>query len=241
MKDDQTLYLSIIIPTLNDGAVLIPLLLRLQSIRHCGCEIIVSDGGSMVQSCALAEPWVDHWVSGTPGRAIQMNRGAALANGVWLWFVHADSRFTADLRPFLTCLRLSSADWGHCCVQLDADPLIFRWIERLMHHRTRFSQIATGDQGIFVRRKVFEHMGGYPAIPLMEDIALSAGLKRLGRPVCAPLRVLTSARRWQRHGVIRTIILMWWLRLAFYLGVSPARLATWYRPCNASNSQMPVC
>ena len=236
MKDDQTLYLSIIVPTLNDGAVLIPLLQALQSVRQNGCDIIVSDGGSLDQTKVLAEPWIDHWVSGAPGRAIQMNRGAVLAQGEWLWFVHADTRFIDDIRPFAAYLQQTAAQWGHCPVRLDADQPIFRLIEWLMHRRTRFSQIVTGDQGIFVRRAIFEQMGGYPAIPLMEDIALSSALKRHSRPVMAPLSLLTSARRWQQHGIIRTILLMWWLRLAFYLGVAPARLAIWYQPCNAIHS-----
>ena len=233
--------LSIILPTLNEGAVLVPLLQALQSVRPCGCEIILSDGGSIDQTCSLAESWVDHLVTGSRGRAVQMNRGAAVAQGDWLWFVHADSCLINDIQPLIAFLQQTSAQWGHCRLRLDADRPIFRLIEGLMHRRTRLSHIATGDQGIFVRRTIFEQLGGYPAIPLMEDIALSTALKRCSRPVLGPLTILTSARRWQRHGIVRTIVLMWWLRFAFYIGVSPTRLATWYRPCNSSNSPMPAC
>jgi rSAM/selenodomain-associated transferase 2 len=229
----QKPFISIIIPTFNEGAVLAPLLQALQKARHIGGEIILSDGGSTDQTCVLALPWVDHLITGSSGRAIQMNRAAASAQGDWLWFLHADSHLVTSVQHFITYLQDSSADWGHCHLRLDADQLIFRLIGYLMHQRSRFSQIATGDQGIFVRRVLFDQLGGYPMIPLMEDIALSKSLKRESRPACGPMHLLTSARRWQQHGILRTILLMWSLRLAYFFGVSPIRLATWYQPCNS--------
>ncbi|MCW8840815.1 MAG: glycosyl transferase, partial [Gammaproteobacteria bacterium] len=106
---------------------------------------------------------------------------------------------------------------------------MLRVVERLINLRSRLSGIATGDQGIFVTRELFQHIGGMPQQPLMEDVALSRRLKRIGRPACLSQRLLTSSRRWEQHGIVRTILLMWWLRAAYAAGVSPQRLARWYR------------
>ncbi|MEM6405856.1 MAG: TIGR04283 family arsenosugar biosynthesis glycosyltransferase [Pseudomonadota bacterium] len=237
----HTIDLSIIIPTLNDGAVLMPLLQTLQTLRQAGQEIILSDGGSMDNTCLLAQPLVDQIVQGPAGRAQQMNRGARQAQGCWLWFVHADTRLTIDAtQEFFGHLQHTRSDWGYCRLNFDSPRLVFRVIAQLMQQRTRFSQIATGDQGIFVRRRLFEQIGGYSAIPLMEDIALSRQLKHHSRPEYAPIRLMTSARRWQRQGIVRTILLMWWLRFAYFIGVSPARLAVWYQPCPSPATVSPI-
>jgi rSAM/selenodomain-associated transferase 2 len=230
--DMPTVYLSIIIPTLNEGAVLLPLLQSLQRLRHIGHEIILSDGGSTDHTCVLAQPLVDRIVHGPAGRAQQMNRGAHQAKGCWLWFVHADTRLTQQaVQVFVNYLPQTQADWGYCGLRFTDRRQIFWVIANLMQQRTRLSQIATGDQGIFVRHDLFTKIGGYAAIPLMEDIALSRQLKRHSRPDCAPIQLTTSARRWQQRGVWRTILLMWWLRFAYFLGISPTRLAAWYQPC----------
>ncbi len=239
-----TVYLSIIIPTLNEGAVLLPLLQSLQILRQAGQEIILSDGGSIDQTCALAQPLVDQIVHGPAGRAQQMNRGARQATGCWLWFVHADTRLTQQtVQTFGNYLQQTQVGWGYCDLRFADQRQIFRVIAYLMRQRTRLSQIATGDQGIFVRHDLFVQIGGYATIPLMEDIALSRQLKRHCRPDCAPVQLTTSARRWQQRGVWRTILLMWWLRVAYFIGIPPTRLATWYRPCPspASDSHTADC
>ncbi len=224
--------LSVIVPTLNEGGVIGDLLQTLQSLRSLDCELIVADGGSIDSTCEQAAPLVDGLVVAAAGRALQMNAGAARAQGEWLWFVHADTRLCGDAGAYLALIEQSARDWGRFDVRLDADGPVLRLVGAMMNWRSRLTGIATGDQGLFVRRRLFESMGGFAPIPLMEDIDLSRRLRRRQWPAC-PGRVLgTSARRWQRHGVLRTIALMWRLRLAYFLGADPARLAGTYRQCS---------
>lgn len=223
---------SIIIPTLNEGTVISSLLHRLQPIR-AQHQIILSDGGSTDDTCIKAEPLVDILLTGTPGRAAQMNRGAGQANGDWLWFIHADTDFQQDPLELIESLVSANPAWGYCNIRLDADKAIYRIIAKMINWRSGYSRIATGDQGIFVRRALFEQLGGYADIPLMEDIELSKRLRRIHPPYCARQRLITSARRWQTHGVINTTLLMWRLRLAYFLGISTERLAAHYRLCNS--------
>jgi rSAM/selenodomain-associated transferase 2 len=158
-----------------------------------------------------------------------MNAGARAARGDILWFLHGDSVPPAGAVDCIrTALDKSGRDWGRFDVKLSGDRLLLRTVETLMNWRSRLSGIATGDQGIFIRRSVFLQMGGYPILPLMEDIALSRALKRASRPVCLHERLVTSSRRWEQKGVGRTILLMWLLRLAYFLGVDPNRLAQIY-------------
>jgi len=225
--------LSVIVPTLNEGAVIESLLRELQPLRQAGCELIVSDAGSADDTCVLAGQLADKVVSGTAGRALQMNRGAEAAAGDWLWFVHADTRFQHPTIEFLELFRRMSSDWGFFAVRLDADGASYRLIETLMNIRSRFSRVGTGDQGLFVRRELFEQLHGFALIPLMEDVELSKRLRRLSAPRFVARPLLTSARRWQRQGMVHTILLMWRLRLAYFLGVSPQRLAKHYRVCSS--------
>jgi len=225
---------SIIIPTLNEGAVIVGLLKRFQALRALGCQVIVSDGGSTDNTCELVEHLVDRLVRGDAGRARQMNRGAAEAEGEILWFIHADSDFQQPaLGQLVETLADADCTWGRFNVQLDARPFVYRVIESLINWRSRVTGIATGDQAIFVRRKVFEMIHGFADLPLMEDVDISQRLRAIARPLCISTPVITSARRWQQGGVIRTILLMWRLRLAFYLGVSPERLARHYHLCSS--------
>lgn len=158
-----------------------------------------------------------------------MNAGAAVARGDILWFVHADTLPPADaVAQIRKALGRSDRGWGRFEVRLSGSHWLLRWVERLMNRRSRLTGIATGDQAVFVRRAWFEQVGGYPPIALMEDVALSGALKRLGRPACLAARVMTSSQRWEHNGVLRTIILMWCLRLAYALGASPAQLARIY-------------
>lgn len=229
----MSIELSIIVPTLNEGAVIESLLRELQSLRKAGCELIVSDGGSADQTCALASPLVDKVVSGAQGRALQMNLGAEAAAADWLWFVHADTRFMQPPIEYLELFRQMSSDWGFFAVRLDSHGVAYRLIETLINVRSRFSRVGTGDQGLFVRRVLFEQLHGFARIPLMEDVELSKRLRRLSAPRFVSRPLLTSARRWQHQGMVRTVLLMWRLRLAYFLGVSPQRLAKHYGLCSS--------
>lgn len=219
--------LSVIIPTLNEEAKIEA---AIEAARYAhDCEIIVVDGGSTDRTAELARDRVDRLIEGPCGRAVQMNAGAAAARGDVLLFLHADTilpvgydgaiaRELAD--PIVVGGRFDVA-------LMPSSPLL--WLTgELINLRSRWSKIATGDQAIFVRRAVFEEIGGYEEIPLMEDLAFTRALKRRGRVACLRQRVITSSRRWRRDGVIRTIALMWTLRALYFLGVSPSRLRRAY-------------
>ena len=218
--------ISIVLPILNEEAHVAACLGALQPLRGQNSELIVADGGSRDRSVALAEPLADRVVVGPRGRAAQMNAGARQANGDILWFLHADSLPPPDALSLIrAALAGRERGWGRFDVRLSGRRPSLRMVEFSMNLRSRLTGIATGDQGIFVRRDLFERIGCYPPIALMEDIALSRALKRYGRPVCLRQRVLTSSRRWERDGIARTILLMWRLRLAYFLGAEPDRLA----------------
>ena len=222
--------LSIVIPTLNEAAEIAGALDALQPLRARGCEVIVADGGSADGTVELARPLADRVLVAEHGRARQQNAGAAVATGDVLLFLHADTRLPPDAdRIVLGRLEMSGRGWGRFDVRLTGRHPLLRVIERMIGARSRLSGIATGDQAIFVRRDWFERAGGFPDIPLMEDVALSKALARLGPPLCLRDTVTTSSRRWEQRGVIRTMLLMWRLRLEFWLGADPARLAERYR------------
>lgn len=221
--------ISIIVPVLNEQAGIVACLRALQPLREQDCELIVVDGGSNDRTVALAEPLAERVIISPKGRAAQMNAGARESSGDILWFPHADSLPpTAATSLIRAGLAQPERCWGRFDVQLSGDRPMLRVVESLMNVRSRLTGIATGDQGIFVRRDLFERIGGYPPIALMEDIALSRLLKRHGRPVCLRQRLRTSSRRWERNGIFRTILLMWRLRLAYFLGTDPERLARIY-------------
>ncbi len=221
--------IAIILPVLNEETHIVAGLNPLQPLRPQGCELIVVDGGSQDQTVALAQPLADRVIASAKGRATQMNAGAALASGDILWFLHIDSLPPVDAVTLINiALRDPNRGWGRFDVRLSGHPWLLRMVETLMNARSRYTGIATGDQGIFVRRTLFEQIGGYPAIALMEDIALSRLLKRYSRPVCLRQRLQTSSRRWERNGIVRTIVLMWWLRWVYFLGADPDRLTRIY-------------
>lgn len=221
--------LSIIVPALNEAGGIAETLDRLQPLRRDGHEVIVVDGGSVDATVRLAEPRVDRVVYSPPGRARQMNAGAKTASGDILWFVHADTLVPREaVDAIMTSLQTRDKSWGRFDVYITGSHPLLRLVAILMNLRSRLTGIATGDQAIFVRRAVFEAVGGYPDQPLMEDIALSKWLKQYSAPLCLKSRVITSGRRWETHGVVRTILTMWGLRLAFFLGVRPECLATLY-------------
>lgn len=217
--------LSIIIPTLNEASRIESLLAQLSDEN---VELIVVDGGSDDQTVQRASVHAK-LIHSSAGRALQMNTGAAIASGDWLWFLHADTQLSQPLNTYVDEITQSSSVWGRFTVRLDDARFIFRVIERLMNARSCFTSVATGDQGLFVDRRLFDELGGYPELPLMEDVALSKRLRKVMPVNCSTLSLITSARRWQQRGVLKTIVLMWWLRLAYVVGVSPTRLSQWYR------------
>ena len=221
--------LSIVVPTLNEAPDIVSFLQPLQRLRGRGVELIVADGGSGDATVAAASALVDRVLSSPRGRAVQMNAGAAHARGDVLLFLHADARLPDDAERFIRDgLRETGHRWGRFDVRLSGSAPMLRVVEWMMNRRSRLTGIATGDQGVFVERGLFEEVGGFPAIALMEDVALSAALKRHGSPLCLAQIIIASSRRWEKHGIWRTIALMWRLRLAYFLGTEPARLAELY-------------
>ena len=221
--------LSIILPTLDEAEGITACLAPLQGLRQAGHQVVVVDGGSRDGTPGLAAPLADRVLAAPRGRARQMNAGAARAEGDAFLFLHADTRL-----PEAAAARIAAAlvdhVWGRFDVRIEGRPALLRLVAALMNLRSRLTGIATGDQAIFVRRTVFEALGGFPDQPLMEDIELSRRLKRFGRPACLSARVRTSGRRWERHGVWRTILLMWRLRFDYWRGVPAERLARRYDP-----------
>ena len=219
--------ISVIIPTLNEAATIGETLRRVRSSG--GCEVIVVDGGSDDGTPELARPQADMVLSAGRGRARQMNVGAQAASGQVLLFLHADTVLPPDFPALLeNALRNPRVVGGRFDVRLDAEGWLFRLVETFMNLRSRLSRIATGDQAIFVRSRTFLELGGYREAELMEDLELSYRLKRQGALACLREQVVTSARRWQRDGIVRTIGLMWLLRFLYFIGVSPRYLKTFY-------------
>jgi rSAM/selenodomain-associated transferase 2 len=221
--------LSIVIPALNEADNLARLLPGLAG--ECPeAEVIVVDGGSRDGTPAVVagSPGI-RLLASARGRARQMNHGARAASGDTLLFLHADTRLPGGAAAAMErALAEPGAVGGRFDVRFDRDTRLFRMIAWFMNARSRLSSICTGDQAIFVRRVDFEAVGGYPDIPLMEDIEVSRRLKRRGRLCALRLRVTTSARKWEREGPLRTIALMWALRFLHFCGVAPARLHRWY-------------
>lgn len=222
-------WLSIVIPVLDEAAILADTLAHLQPLRAQSAEVIVVDGGSRDDSASIARPLADSVLASARGRAVQMNTGARAACGSVLLFLHADTRLPpgAD-REVASALAHSDRVWGRFDVGLSGDRVMLRLVAFLMNQRSRLTGIATGDQGMFVRRDAFDKVGGFPPVALMEDVALAARLKRESPPLCLRLRVVSSSRKWEREGVLRTIWLMWRLRLAFRCGADPSTLARRY-------------
>jgi rSAM/selenodomain-associated transferase 2 len=221
--------LSIVIPTLDEAAGIVALLEPLQALRARGVEIVLADGGSRDGTAATATPLVDRVIAARRGRASQMNAGAAVAAGGVLLFLHADCTLPeyAD-HSILNGLAVSRRRWGRFDVALSGAAIMLRIVERAMNLRSRLTGICTGDQALFVERTLFEASGGFPDIGLMEDVAISRKLRKSGPPLCLSVTLVTSSRRWEKNGIWRTIVLMWRLRLAYFLGFEPRRLADLY-------------
>ncbi len=216
---------SIIIPTLNEAAHLNQTLETLfKNIDQSKVEIIVADGGSHDSTIAIAETFPCQITSSESGRARQMNQAQLLANGQWLLFLHADSGLPGN---WLTEIEGTRA-WGFFPVKLSGRHWFFRIIEFAMCRRSAITHIATGDQGLFFKKSFFDQLTGFPNIPIMEDIAISKEARRLSKPEIASMPIMTSSRRWDKNGIGKTVLLMWWMRLAYWLGTNPERLHRLY-------------
>lgn len=217
--------ISVVVPALNEAPGIRACLEALAPLRGRGHEVIVVDGGSDDGTPRLAAGLCDRLLVSPRGRAVQMNAGAREASGEALVFLHADSRLPA-LADGLILEALSTHAWGRFDIEIESRHPLLKVVACAMNLRSRLTGIATGDQAIFARRAAF---GGFPEIPLMEDIAFSKAMKRRGAPACLRARAVASGRRWEARGVVRTVVLMWRLRLAYALGADPARLADRYR------------
>lgn len=221
--------LSIIVPVLDEAEGLAAHLDALGAFRARGAEVIVVDGGSRDATMLVAATRADKVLSAPRGRARQMNAGARAAIGDVLLFLHADTRLPPEAdRAALAALGSGDHAWGRFDVAIEGRSALLPLVAAMMNLRSRLTAIATGDQAIFVTRAAFERIGGFPDLPLMEDIALSRRLKRLSRPACLRSKATTSGRRWERKGVLATVLLMWRLRLSFFLGGDVDDLAVAY-------------
>ncbi len=220
--------LAIIVPVLNEGAALAARLQALQPLRSRGAELMVVDGGSTDGSVAVAAALADQVLTAPRGRAAQMNAGACATRAGTLLFLHADTQLPPDADALIEQALDAGCAWGRFDVHIAGAHPLLPMVAAFMNARSRITGIATGDQAMFVRRAVFNAVGGFAPQPLMEDIALSRRLRAVGAPACLAARVITSGRRWDEHGLWRTIALMWRLRAAYFLGASPQALAARY-------------
>lgn len=234
----MALRISVIIPTLNEEQTIIVTLAHTASLGFD--ELIVVDGGSTDETPALLESYrlrtqssalsPVQWVAAPCGRARQMNEGAKASHGEVFLFLHADTQLPDDAKAMIElALANPGTVGGWFDVRFDRPSMWGTIISRMMNWRSRLSGIATGDQVLFVRRHVFEQIGGFADMPLMEDIDFSGRLKRTGSTAALAATVTTSFRRWERHGPLRTILLMWALRFLYWIGVSPSHLVEWYK------------
>ena len=224
---DLLMQLSIVMPVLDEAAAIEGMLQRLAGLRREGAQLIVVDGGSDDDTAARAAPHADIVLQSARGRALQMHAGALAATGDALLFLHADTVLPPAAGALIGAALREHA-WGRFDVTLDGVHPAYRLIAAMMNLRSRLTLIATGDQALFMRRDFYFAAGGFPPLALMEDIAFCKRARQIACPACLRERVLTSARRWERHGVWRTIFLMWRLRLAYFLGADPEALALRY-------------
>ena len=221
------MQLSIIIPTLNEESGISACLAALQPLRE-HVEIIIADGGSRDNTRALAAPLADQLINASLGRARQMNAGAAHARSDILLFLHADTLLPQQALHSISRGIAEGFHWGRFDIHLKGHSPLFKVIAQMMNWRSRLTGISTGDQGLFVTRKAFNTIGCYPEIALMEDIAICSRLKEIGPPYCIREKVISSGRRWEQFGIIKTILLMWWLRLRYFFGSNAEALALLY-------------
>ena len=220
--------LSIVIPVLNEAELLGQSLSRLfdQLQAQQNFEVIVCDGGSKDATPAIAGQFPCQLIHSAPGRAMQMNRASEVARGEWLLFLHVDSRLPDGFE-----IELQKAEqWGFFHLRLSGDHFFFPIIARAINLRSSITRVAGGDQALFFRKSFFQSIEGFPEIPLMEDISICKAARRLSQPRVIRRSLTSSSRRWQENGIVKTIVLMWSLRLAYWLGINPLRLHKIYYP-----------
>ncbi|MEM7292025.1 MAG: TIGR04283 family arsenosugar biosynthesis glycosyltransferase [Pseudomonadota bacterium] len=223
--------LSIIVPTLNEAGSISELLDSLASDRAVGAEVIVVDGGSTDNTAALASEGADCVLRVPRGRANQLIAGADRARGEILWFLHADSQIPPGSgRAICAAVGRRSHVWGYFPARLKSHKAAIAVVSWTLAWRVRLTRLPTGDHGVFVTRSLYREIGGMPALSLMEDVVLGKRLRRHSNPIRMPLELETSARRWEQAGVVSTVLRMWALRLLYFLGVQPHRLARFYPP-----------
>ncbi len=228
--------ISIVIPAYNEGEAIVNRLQKL-FLRHAVAQCVVVDASETEVFdtirgkvfTAFPNQSLNYIAAYTKGRGAQMNAGTASSDGNILLFLHADTRLPEGALMQISRGVKAGWHWGRFDVRFDQAGWPYKLIASMMNWRSRKTGIATGDQAMFMTRAAFDLVGGFDDIELMEDIAMSKKLKTIGSPLCLDLKVKTAARRWQQKGVFRTVLLMWWLRLAYWLGVSPTTLARWYR------------
>ncbi len=235
--DSRRPTVDIIMPVFNEAAQIAQQLKRLQAQTGVRTTIVV-DGGSSDGTADIVRAFADddihvgagmvRLIDAPRGRALQMNAGAAFATADVLLFLHTDTFLPVDAIKYVRDAMVKGSMWGRFDVRLEGTNVLFRAIERMMNLRSALTGVATGDQAIFMRRDVFHMLGGYASIALMEDVELCRRLKWVGWPARIRTPVRASARRWQARGILRTIVLMWILRLLYWCGVSPSRLARAY-------------
>ena len=220
--------ISIIIPVLNEANTINAVLARILGASNV--EVIVVDGGSQDETVALAQSVGVKVIAVTSGRASQMNAGAAVATGSILLFLHADTHLPPAFDTLVRqVLQNTGAIAGAFELRIDAELWGIRLIEKMVNLRSRFLSLPYGDQAIFLKASIFKEIGGFPNLPIMEDFELMRRLKRYGKIAIAPAPVVTSGRRWQKLGVVKTTLINQLIIIGYFLGVPPAKLARWYR------------
>ena len=229
MTDLKTI--SLVLPVCNEARLIREQLQRLQCYRARGHEVIVIDGGSVDATVEQTKGLVDRCEVSAVGRSNQMNHGALEAKGDILLFLHADTKLPINADECIcTALRAQDSRWGWFDIKLSKPQLAFRVVATMMNLRARLTSVSTGDQALFVERGMFQEVGGFPPLALMEDIAISKVLRRRGSPARPVGLVTTSSRRWEENGLISTILLMWRLRFLYFIGVKPQKLREMYYP-----------
>jgi rSAM/selenodomain-associated transferase 2 len=222
--------ISVIIPTLNEADNIMNTMVSVQSGQ--AVEVIVVDGGSSDSTRRLAEEGGARVISTSRGRAVQMNTGAAGAQGEIFLFLHGDSqapvRFDGLIRHALLDPDRAA---GAFQLQIAGEGRGLRIIEKMANWRSRWFQLPYGDQGIFIRAELFRKMGGFPELPIMEDFIFIQRLQRQGRIVTLSASVLTSGRRWESLGIWRTTWRNQMMLAGYYGGISLGCLSRWYRRC----------
>ncbi len=221
------LSVAVVIPVLNEAALLPAAIERCRQLS--ADELVYADGGSTDGTREIMQAAGVHWVASKPGRATQMNLASASCKSDVFLFLHVDtSVYSGHIDAIRQVMQDETIAGGRFDVRLSGHHPALRVIEHMINLRSRLTRISTGDQAMFIRRSVFERLGGFPEQPLLEDVELSRWLKRAGKIACLRQQVETSSRRWEANGMVRTVLLMWLIRLRYWLGADPARLHRLY-------------